>query len=69
MTDRPAHLNQVQLARRWHLSPRTLERWRWLGQGPAFLKLGGRIVYQLDDVEAFERAQRRTPASTAEVHA
>jgi hypothetical protein len=61
MTERPAHLSQVQLARRWHLSPRTLERWRWLGQGPAFLKLGGRIVYRLDDVEAFERAQRRTP--------
>ena len=69
MTDRPAHLNQVQLARRWQLSPRTLERWRWLGQGPAFLKLGGRIVYRLDDVETFERAQLRTPASTAEVHA
>jgi predicted site-specific integrase-resolvase len=69
MTDRPAHLNQVQLARRWQLSPRTLERWRWLGQGPAFLKLGGRIVYRLDDVEAFERAQRRTPANTAEVRA
>jgi hypothetical protein len=69
MTDRPAHLNQVQLARRWQLSPRTLERWRWLGQGPAFLKLGGRIVYRLDDVEAFEVAQRRTPASTAEARA
>ncbi|WP_439579702.1 helix-turn-helix transcriptional regulator [Elioraea sp.] len=69
MTDRPAHLNQVQLARRWHLSPRTLERWRWLGQGPAFLKLGGRIVYRLDDIEAFERAQLRTPPSTAEVPA
>lgn len=69
MTDRPAHLNQVQLARRWHLSPRTLERWRWLGQGPAFLKLGGRIVYRLDDVEAFESAQRRTPAGVAEARA
>jgi hypothetical protein len=61
MTERPAHLSQVQLARRWHLSPRTLERWRSAGRGPAFLKLGGRIVYRLDDVEAFERAQLRTP--------
>jgi predicted site-specific integrase-resolvase len=69
MTDRPAHLNQVQLARRWHLSPRTLERWRSQGEGPTFLKLGGRIVYRLDDVEEFERAQLRTPASTAEVRA
>ena len=28
------HLNQVELSRRWRLSPRTLERWRWLRQGP-----------------------------------
>ena len=27
-------INQVQLARRWHLSPRILERWRWEGIGP-----------------------------------
>ncbi len=61
MSERPAHLSQVQLARRWQLSPRTLERWRCHGNGPAFLKLGGRVVYRLDDVEAFERAQLRTP--------
>jgi hypothetical protein len=51
------HFNQVQLARRWSLSPRTLERWRWLRQGPAYLKIGGRIVYRLEDVEAFESAK------------
>ncbi len=27
------------------LSPRTLERWRYLGCGPPYLKLGGRCVY------------------------
>jgi hypothetical protein len=48
------HLNQVELSRRWSLSPRTLERWRWLRQGPAFLKVGGRVVYRLEDIEAFE---------------
>jgi hypothetical protein len=48
------HLNQVHLARRWNLSPRTLERWRWLNQGPRYLKIGGRVVYRLEDVEAFE---------------
>ncbi|MFM7417414.1 MAG: helix-turn-helix transcriptional regulator, partial [Alphaproteobacteria bacterium] len=45
------HLNQVHLARRWNLSPRTLERWRWLNQGPRYLKIGGRVVYRLEDVE------------------
>ncbi len=53
------HLNQIELARRWRISPRTLERWRWMKQGPCFLKVGGRVVYRLDDVEAFEAAQVR----------
>ncbi|QLH40811.1 MAG: helix-turn-helix domain-containing protein [Defluviicoccus sp.] len=53
------HLNQKQLAERWGISPKTLERWRWLGQGPKFLKLGGRIVYRLEDIEAFEEQQLR----------
>ena len=48
------HLNQLDLARRWAMSPRTLERWRWMGTGPRYLKIGKRVVYRLDDVEAFE---------------
>ena len=48
------HLNQVELAARWKISPRTLERWRWTGEGPAFIKIGGRVVYRLEDVEAYE---------------
>ena len=56
MTDRLTnHLNQVQLSRRWSLSPRTLERWRWERKGPRHLKVGGRVRYRLEDVEAFER--------------
>lgn len=51
------HFNQVDLSRRWNISPRTLERWRWLKQGPRYLKIGGRVVYRLEDIEAFERAQ------------
>jgi predicted site-specific integrase-resolvase len=48
------HLNQVELARRWNMSPRTLERWRWLGEGPVYLNLGGRVSYRLEDVEQYE---------------
>ncbi len=59
MTERPIkHLNQIELSRRWSLSPRTLERWRWLGLGPAYLKIGGRVVYQLEDIQAFEAQSR-----------
>jgi hypothetical protein len=57
------HLNQVQLSRRWSISPRTLERWRWLQQGPQYLKIGGRVVYRMDDIEAFEIARSRNSNS------
>lgn len=63
------HMHQAELARRWNISPRTLERWRYLNQGPAFLKLGGRILYRLEDVEAFEAAQARNPAAPAQATA
>ena len=53
------HLNQVQLADRWNISPRTLERWRWAGEGPRYMKLGGRVVYRLVDIEAYEAQQLR----------
>lgn len=52
-------LNQIELAARWKISPRTLERWRWTGEGPRFMKLGGRVIYRIDDVEAFECQELR----------
>jgi hypothetical protein len=57
------HLNQIDLARRWRISPRTLERWRWLKQGPAYLKVGNHVVYRIEDIESYEAEQRRTSAA------
>jgi hypothetical protein len=59
------HLNQIELSRRWSISPRTLERWRWLRQGPRYLKIGGRILYRLDDIEAYEAGQVHAPTAKA----
>ena len=60
------HLSQTELAARWNISHRTLERWRWTGEGPQFIKIGGRVVYRQEDVEAFEAAQtRKSTAATA----
>jgi hypothetical protein len=56
------HLNQVELARRWRISHRTLERWRWLRLGPAYFKAGGRVVYRLEDVLAYEAEHLRGSA-------
>ena len=59
----PVLLSPRQLAARWGLSEKTLERWRMLGTGPVFLKLGGRVLYRIDEVEAHE--QQRTRRCTA----
>lgn len=47
------HLLTEELARRWKLSPRTLERWRWRGIGPKFRRVGGRVIYAIQEVERF----------------
>ncbi len=62
------HLSQTELAARWNISHRTLERWRWTGEGPQFIKIGGRVVYRQEDIEAYEvghlRSSTLTPADS-----
>ncbi|MBF0310625.1 MAG: helix-turn-helix domain-containing protein [Magnetococcus sp. WYHC-3] len=60
------HLNQIELSRRWGISHRTLERWRSLGEGPPYLKIGGRVVYRQDDIERYEAEQRRNDRSQSQ---
>ena len=57
------HFNQRNLAQRWNVSEATLERWRSEGIGPRFLKLQGRVLYRLVDIEDFESACPRTSTS------
>ena len=47
-------ITQDELAERWHLSPRTLEQWRWLGKGPRFLKIGARVLYDESEIARYE---------------
>jgi hypothetical protein len=54
----PPLLTAKLLARRWHLSPRTLERWRTERRGPTFVRLvgsHGRVLYRLLDVIEYEK--------------
>jgi hypothetical protein len=46
------------------LSARTLEKHRTYGTGPAYRKLGGRVVYAIDDLEAW--ADRGAVTSTSD---
>ena len=56
---RDARLREFELAERWRISTRTLQRWRRDGTGPAWLLIGGRVLYRLQDILAFEAAARR----------
>lgn len=49
------------------LSRRTLEKHRTYGTGPRFLKLGGRVVYKIDDLRSWaERGARRSTSDLGE---
>src|SRR5579885_490727 len=48
-------LNENELAQRWGVSPKTLQRWRSEGRGPRYLKLSKRVGYPVDAVIEFER--------------
>jgi hypothetical protein len=52
-------LNPKELSERWGggIGVRTLANWRSVGKGPRYLKLGGRIVYELTAIEEWEKAK------------
>ena len=52
-------LTAKHLARRWHISHRTLERWRSENRGPPYLRVMGRVLYRLSDIETYETAHLR----------
>jgi hypothetical protein len=59
------HLNQKQLAARWSCSEACLERWRCEGIGPKFMKLTGRVLYRMVDIEAYEESYLATSTKTS----
>ena len=59
------HFNQRNLAQRWNVSEATLERWRTEGIGPKYLKLCGRVLYRLVDIEEYESACLMSSTSKA----
>jgi hypothetical protein len=60
----PRFLRTKEAAEFLSLSSRTLEKHRTYGTGPAYRKLGGRVVYSFDDLEAW--AARGLVTSTSD---
>ena len=49
-------LTEIMLADRWVCSVARLQRWRTVGEGPQYLKMVGKVLYRLKDIEAYEEA-------------
>lgn len=58
----PRFVDTAEAARILGLSPRTLEKQRCQGRGPAYHKLGSRVLYALVELEAV--LAQREPATT-----
>ena len=58
------YLRTQEAARFLGLSERTLEKHRTYGTGPTYRKLGGRVVYAVDELEAW--AARGVVTSTSD---
>lgn len=65
VTSEITYLTPEELSKRYRgrVAVRTLANWRCLGYGPKFSKIGGRILYPLHEIEAWE--SRRTADSTS----
>ena len=61
-------LETVHAADELGLSPRTLEGWRRRGEGPPYLKIGRRVKYRPEDIEAFKATRLQASSGPAEAH-
>jgi predicted DNA-binding transcriptional regulator AlpA len=62
-------IREADAARILGLSVSTVQKYRVRGGGPAFMKLGHRVVYELGDLEEWKRARRVHSTSEASVAA
>lgn len=50
-----AYLTSKELADRWRLADQTLANWRHAGKGPPFIRVGGRVLYPIEGIHAYEK--------------
>lgn len=62
------YLTERQLCSRYHISQRTAQRWRLIGEGPPFIRFGlRRVIYRLADCEAWVSARIHIGATGSNV--
>lgn len=55
----PPSVTEKEAAAILRVSVATLQRWRWLGTGPVFVKAGARVTYDPADLAAWRDARKR----------
>lgn len=50
-----AYLTSKEVADRWRLSDQTLANWRHAGKGPPFIRVGSRVLYPIEGINAWEK--------------
>lgn len=67
-----AFLTSKEVADRWRLSDQTLANWRSAGKGPPFIRVGTRVLYPIEGINAFEKlstswlSTEQSPETSAE---
>lgn len=59
-------LTNAEVAAWLRRPPRTLTQWRYRGVGPAYVKVGGAVLYDRSDVEKWLAEQRVDFGATAD---
>lgn len=57
-------LSQKELSERIGTKESTLAQWRYLGRGPKFVRLGRKIFYRQQDIDAYIDANVRQSTSS-----
>ncbi len=57
------YLTTAEVAERLRTSPETVRYWRHRGVGPKSWKAGRRVLYDLDELERWERSRQEVGAA------
>ena len=58
-------LTEEQVADQLSITTNTLRKWRWLGKGPTFIKIGAAVRYEADAIAIFIKNNIKTSTSEA----
>lgn len=64
MQTEPA-FTETELARRWNISIKTLQRWRSEERGPPYIKLSKAVRYPVDEIVTYEQLNRQGMSNEA----